>query len=151
MEVGVAVVLPDKRGCEKSEGEWLGRDFFELATDTAAAGKWVRQQDLFAASGIGLIGMSQGGWIAPIVAADDPDLAFVVSMSGATVPVEESVEVLRSQGIAGKVEIYPRGGHAIADPESHRVHPAFLSDLTDFVVVSTVDRIEPLPHPVNGS
>jgi pimeloyl-ACP methyl ester carboxylesterase len=90
-ENGVAVVLPDKRGCEQSEGEWLGRDFFELATDTAAAVAWARRQELFEASDVGLIGMSQGGWIAPIVAADDPDLAFVVSMSGSTVSVARQI------------------------------------------------------------
>jgi len=33
--------------------------------------------------------MSQGGWIAPIVAAEDKDIAFVVSMSGASVPTAQ--------------------------------------------------------------
>src|SRR6056297_3476186 len=34
---GVAVLLPDKRGSEKSDGEWIGLSIEELATDTEAA------------------------------------------------------------------------------------------------------------------
>lgn len=35
--------------------------------------------------------MSQGGWIAPVVAAKTEDLAFVVSMSGPIVTQEEQL------------------------------------------------------------
>ena len=88
---GIAVVLPDKRGSEKSEGEWRGARFDELATDTISALEFVKQQQIFAPSTIGLIGMSQGGWIAPIVAATTDDVSFVVSMSGAAVTTEEQL------------------------------------------------------------
>lgn len=84
-EKGIAVLLPDKRGSEKSEGSWVGADFETLAGDTLAAVDYVRNQELFTPSGVGLLGMSQGGWIAPIIAAKDKDIAFVVSMSGASV------------------------------------------------------------------
>jgi len=83
---GIAVLLPDKRGSEKSEGNWVGVDFDDLATDTLAAVHFVRTRPEFEESVVGLIGMSQGGWIAPISASKDPRIAFVVSMSGATVP-----------------------------------------------------------------
>ena len=88
---GIAVLLPDKRGSEKSEGNWRGADFEDLAVDTLAAVENVRNQKLFTHSGIGLVGMSQGGWIAPIVAAKDKDIAFVVSMSGGSVTVKEQL------------------------------------------------------------
>jgi dipeptidyl aminopeptidase/acylaminoacyl peptidase len=90
-ENGIAVLLPDKRGSEKSEGSWRGVDFEDLAGDTLAAVEYVRNQGLFTHSGIGLVGMSQGGWIAPIVAAKDKDIAFVVSMSGASVTADEQL------------------------------------------------------------
>ena len=200
---GVAVLLPDKRGSEKSQGNWIGVGFDELATDTSAAVSYVRSRPEFEGSPIGLVGMSQGGWIAPIVASQDTDLAFVVSMSGATVPtvrqllheeihnmspytwpfiarmlapitsshvlkmdhvrafadfdpipfwqevetskffafgggdtnvpVEESLEVIHSNKIDGLVKVYRDGGHAIAAPETHAVHPDFLDDLVDFI------------------
>jgi uncharacterized protein len=88
---GIAVLLPDKRGSEKSEGEWLGASFEDLATDTISAIDFVKQQQMFKYSKIGLLGMSQGGWIAPVVAAQTDDVSFVVSMSGAAVTTEEQL------------------------------------------------------------
>jgi dipeptidyl aminopeptidase/acylaminoacyl peptidase len=88
---GIAVLLPDKRGSEKSEGNWRGADFEDLAGDTLATVEYIRNQELFTHSGIGLVGMSQGGWIAPIVAAKDKDIAFVVSMSGASVTTQQQL------------------------------------------------------------
>ncbi|MGI9536431.1 MAG: alpha/beta hydrolase family protein [Desulfocapsaceae bacterium] len=88
---GIAVLLPDKRGSEKSEGEWLGASFEELATDTVSAVEFVKHQQMFEYSTIGLLGMSQGGWIAPVVAAKTEDVSFIVSMSGAAVTTEEQL------------------------------------------------------------
>jgi len=88
---GIAVLLPDKRGCEKSGGNWVGADFDDLAGDMAAAVEFVRSREGFDHSRIGLVGMSQGGWIAPIAAAEDDDIAFVVSMSGSTVTTDRQL------------------------------------------------------------
>jgi uncharacterized protein len=88
---GIAVLLPDKRGSEKSEGNWLGASFEELANDTIAAVEFAKHQQMFKYSSIGLIGMSQGGWIAPVVGTKTNDLAFIVSMSGAAVTPEEQL------------------------------------------------------------
>jgi len=90
-ESGIAMLLPDKRGSEKSEGNWRGADFETLAGDTMAAVDYLRSQELFVHSGIGLLGMSQGGWIAPIVAAQDKDLSFIVSMSGTSVTTNQQL------------------------------------------------------------
>lgn len=88
---GIAVLLPDKRGSEKSEGEWLGASFEELATDTMSAIEFVKHQQMFTYSTIGFIGMSQGGWIASVAATKTDDVSFVVSMSGATVTTDEQL------------------------------------------------------------
>lgn len=89
---GIAVLLPDKRGSEKSEGEWLGASFEELAIDTISAIEFVKHQQMFEYSTIGLVGMSQGGWIAPVVASKTDDVSFVVSMSGPAVSTEDQLE-----------------------------------------------------------
>lgn len=88
---GIAVLLPDKRGSEKSEGEWRGADFEDLATDTLSAIEFVKDQQIFDYSTIGLIGMSQGGWIAPVAATNTDDVSFVVSMAGAAVTTDEQL------------------------------------------------------------
>lgn len=88
---GIVVLLPDKRGSEKSEGNWRTSSFEDLATDTLAAIEYLRTQELVPLSGIGLIGMSQGGWIAPLVASQEDDLAFLVSMVGSVVTPREQL------------------------------------------------------------
>ena len=88
---GIAVLLPDKRGSEKSAGDWRSADFHDLATDTLAAVEYLQDQDQVAISSIGIIGMSQGGWIAPIVASEMNDIHFVVSMVGSAVTPGEQL------------------------------------------------------------
>jgi len=91
IENGIAVLLPDKRGSEKSGGEWRGASFEDLAGDTLSAVEFVKTQEDFIANGIGLIGMSQGGWIAPLAASQSEDIAFVVNISGAGVTTDEQL------------------------------------------------------------
>lgn len=87
---GVIVLLPDKRGSEKSGGDWRSANFEELATDTLAAIRYLVRTDSVSVSDIGIVGMSQGGWIAPIVADQSQDVDFVVSFVGAAVtPTEQ--------------------------------------------------------------
>jgi dipeptidyl aminopeptidase/acylaminoacyl peptidase len=88
---GIAVLLPDKRGCEKSGGEWLGTNFDKLANDAMSAIEFISNQNSFSYSFIGLIGMSQGGWIAPVAATKTEDVSFVASVSGATVTTDEQL------------------------------------------------------------
>ena len=61
---GVVVLIPDKRGCDQSEGDWKIASFEDLATDTLAAISYIKNQNDIAISSVGVIGMSKGGWIA---------------------------------------------------------------------------------------
>jgi len=88
---GVAVLLPDKRGCEKSQGDWYRSSFEDLATDTLAAIDFMKSQEIVRVSQLGIIGMSQGGIIAPIVASQSSDLDFVINMTGSSVPMHEQL------------------------------------------------------------
>jgi dienelactone hydrolase len=88
---GIVVLLPDKRGSEKSEGSWRTSSFEDLATDTHAAIEYLLEQRSLPISAVGVIGMSQGGWIAPIIASQEDDLAFVVSVAGSVVTPREQL------------------------------------------------------------
>ena len=88
---GVVVLLPDKRGSEKSSGDWRSADFEDLATDTLAAIQYLQDQDKVAISEIGVVGMSQGGWISPIVANQSSDVAFIVNLVSAAVTPQEQL------------------------------------------------------------
>ena len=53
---------------------------------------------------IGLVGHSEGGMIAPLVASQDPGVAFIVLMAGSGVPgdeiiAEQGVLMLRASGM----------------------------------------------------
>ena len=88
---GVAVLLPDKRGCEKSQGDWYASSLEDLATDTLAAIDFMKSQDIVEVSRTGIIGLSQGGIIASIVASQSPDLDFAINMVGPSVTMYEQL------------------------------------------------------------
>ena len=88
---GVVVLLPDKRGSEKSGGDWRTASFEDLATDTLAAIGYLDTQRHVEVTNVGIVGMSQGGWIAPIVASQFNKVEFVVSFVGAAVRSDEQL------------------------------------------------------------
>jgi len=88
---GVAVLLPDKRGCEKSEGDWYTSSFEDVATDTLAAIDFMKSQKIVEVSHLGVIGLSQGGIIASIVASQSPDLDFVINMVGTSITMHKQL------------------------------------------------------------
>jgi len=88
---GVAVLIPDKRGCEKSQGDWYTSSLEDLATDTLAAIDFMKSQEFMEISHIGIIGMSQGGVIASIVASQSPNLDFAIDMVGQSVTQHEQL------------------------------------------------------------
>ena len=101
---GIAVLLPDKRGSEKSGGDWRTADFYDLASDTAAAVDYFRNASGVPLCHVGIIGMSQGGHYAALAAQQSGDLDFVVNLVGSAVMPREQLQFeedhnLRQMGI----------------------------------------------------
>jgi pimeloyl-ACP methyl ester carboxylesterase len=88
---GFVVLLPDKRGSGRSGGDWLQADLHQLADDALAGMESLKRYPGVDPLRIGLVGMSQGGWVVPIAAARNPEVAFVVNLSGSTVRPEELI------------------------------------------------------------
>lgn len=86
---GVAVLLTDKRGSGASGGDWQTAGFDDLASDALAGVAVLRARPDVDPARVGLAGLSQGGWIAPLAAARSPHVAFVIDVSGATVSYAE--------------------------------------------------------------
>jgi pimeloyl-ACP methyl ester carboxylesterase len=86
---GTAVLLTDKRGSGASGGDWQTSGFADLAGDALAGVKVLRGRADVDSTRVGLVGLSQGGWIAPLAAAGSPQVAFVVDISGAAVSYAE--------------------------------------------------------------
>jgi uncharacterized protein len=88
---GLAVLAYDKRGVGGSSGDWTTASFDELAGDAVAAFAYLKTRPDVDSTQIGMLGVSQAGWIMPLAAVREPRMAFVVSVSGAGIPVVETV------------------------------------------------------------
>ncbi len=79
---GIAVLRFDDRGVGKSTGNFETATTFDFATDIECALKYLQTRKEINKNKIGLIGHSEGGVIAPIVASTNEDIAFIVLMAG---------------------------------------------------------------------
>ena len=100
---GIAVLRCDDRGVGKSGGDEKTATTADLATDTRTQFEYLKIRKDIDPKHIGLLGHSEGGLIAPIVANETPDVAFVVMMAGPGLPGDsilmlQSVAVARSEG-----------------------------------------------------
>ncbi|KUO62858.1 hypothetical protein APF79_08905 [bacterium BRH_c32] len=86
---GIAVLRYDDRGTAESEGNFKTATSFDFSTDAEAALFYLQSRKDINTKKIGLIGHSEGGMIAPMIAARNPDVAFVVSMAGPAVPLDQ--------------------------------------------------------------
>jgi pimeloyl-ACP methyl ester carboxylesterase len=101
---GIAVLRYDDRGVGKSQGDYTTATTADLATDAEAAFLFLRQNPKINPGSVGLIGHSEGGIIAPIVASTNKEVAFIVSLAGSGVTGEEilyrqSADISRLSGI----------------------------------------------------
>jgi uncharacterized protein len=87
---GIAVLGYDKRGVGGSTGDWNTASFEDLADDVVAAFEYLKTRSDIDPKQIGLLGVSQAGWIMPLAAVRAKDLAFLISISGAGVPAAET-------------------------------------------------------------
>lgn len=86
---GIAVLRADDRGTGKSTGNFATATTADFATDTEAGIAYLKTRPEVNPKKIGLIGHSEGGIIAPMIAARNPDVAFIVMMAGSGVPGDE--------------------------------------------------------------
>jgi uncharacterized protein len=87
---GIAVLSYDKRGVGGSTGDWNTASLDDLASDVVAAFEYLKTRRDIDDGQIGLLGVSQAGWIMPLAAVRAKGLAFLISISGAGVPVAET-------------------------------------------------------------
>ena len=84
-DAGVGMLAFDKRGSGESQGNWITSSLDDLVGDVCAAVDFLRARPGFDANRIGLWGVSQGGWIAPMAALRCGPIAFMIVVSGGAV------------------------------------------------------------------
>ena len=96
---GIAVLRCDDRGIGKSTGNFSSATTKDFATDALACVEYLKTRKEVDKKYIGLIGHSEGGIIAPMVANQTKDVSFIVMMAGTGLNGEKILE-LQSKLIA---------------------------------------------------
>ncbi|GAB4330245.1 MAG: alpha/beta fold hydrolase [Calditrichia bacterium] len=94
---GVAVLRFDDRGVGRSGGDFRGATSRDFAGDVRAAVAWLRRQEGIDPRKIGLIGHSEGALIAPLVAAEMPEVAFLVLLAAPGLPGDSLLNLQRNK------------------------------------------------------
>jgi len=101
---GIAVLRFDDRGTAKSGGDFQGATSADFATDVEAAVQFLKSRKEIDTRKIGLIGHSDGGIIAPMVAAKDKSIGFIVLLaapgySGADILLMQANAIGKASGM----------------------------------------------------
>ncbi len=86
---GIEVLRCDDRGIGKSTGDFGSATTMDFADDASACVEFLKMRKKVNPKAIGLIGHSEGGVIAPIVAVNNRDVSFIVLMAGTGVTGEQ--------------------------------------------------------------
>ena len=89
---GVAVLRLDDRGTGESEGNIATATSRDFAEDVRAALAYLRSRPEIDGGRLGLVGHSEGGLIAPLVASTDPALKGIVLLAGPAHPGRKILE-----------------------------------------------------------
>ena len=104
---GMAVLRVDDRGMGKTTGNFDRSTSADFAKDVEAGIDYLKTRNDVDTAGIGLLGHSEGGMIAPMVASERTDVKFIVLLAGPGVKITElmeqqSVDIIASGGISRK-------------------------------------------------
>jgi uncharacterized protein len=98
---GMAVLGYDKRGVGGSTGDWKTASFEDLAGDVVAAFEYLKTRSDIDRAQIGLLGVSQAGWVMPLAAVRARDIAFLISVAGPGIPAAETtIDQARNEMLA---------------------------------------------------
>jgi pimeloyl-ACP methyl ester carboxylesterase len=104
---GIAVLRVDDRGVGGSSGNRAGATSEDYASDVRAGLAYLKSRTEVDGKAIGLVGHSEGGIIAPLVAAESADVAFIVLLAGTGLPGDEVLVsqlglILKAMGVTGE-------------------------------------------------
>ncbi|KAA8479973.1 hypothetical protein BDE36_3340 [Arcticibacter tournemirensis] len=89
---GIAVLRVDDRGVGKTTGDAKNATSEDFAQDVLAGIAYLKTRKEIDPARIGLIGHSEGGIIAPMVALRSKDVSFIVSLAGVGVTGKELIK-----------------------------------------------------------
>lgn len=103
---GIAVLRFDDRGVARSEGNFKTATIDDFMTDVKSAVDYLKSRKEIDASKVGLVGHSEGGIIAPSLAATSADLSFIVLLAAPGIPGNELL-LLQKERIESQMGVPP--------------------------------------------
>jgi hypothetical protein len=133
---GIAALVYDKRGVGKSGGKYesqqsvSGMNISLLADDASAALQALASHPVLKGIPIGLVGISQAGWIAPLAAERNRLAKFLVLWSGPVCKVSEE-DIYSKYTTDADGQVVPPYRQALNARTEAYVWPDFLGEDTD--------------------
>jgi len=134
---GIAVLRVDDRGIGKSTGDHAPSTTLDEADDVQTEVAWLRAQPGIDPNRIALVGYSEGGLIAPIVASRDPKIAAIVTLAGPGTSGSDLAHYQIEQAVLHDPSIAPADrekeiAKQLADPLTPREKSALALDPIEF-------------------
>jgi uncharacterized protein len=102
---GIAVLRFDDRGTALSKGDFNAATTLDFSADVEAGVQYLKNRKEINKGKIGLIGHSEGGIIAPMVAIKSNDINFIILLAGTGIPGDQLL--LLQQELIGKAAGMP--------------------------------------------
>lgn len=137
---GIAVLRVDDRGIGKSTGDHKPSTTYDEANDVRAEVAWLRSHPGIDPKRVALVGYSEGGLIAPMVAAGDPAIAAIVTLDG---PGTSGMDLARYQSS----QFVLRDPSIPASQRAEAIKKRLADDLKNLTPrESVVLTIDPIPY-----
>ncbi|WP_462248874.1 alpha/beta hydrolase family protein [Ekhidna sp.] len=124
---GIGVLRYDDRGVGQSEGEYEIAGYADRASDVKSAVAFLKTYKRINPNKIGLIGHSEGGLIAPLVASNSTDISFIIMLAAPALPGSD-IMLLQTE--------FSNKAQGLSDAKT-QVELAFLKTIFDDVSQST--------------
>ncbi len=108
---GIAVLRVDDRGVGKSSGDFSNATSADFATDVITGIEYLKTRNDIDSTKIGLMGHSEGGMIAPYVAARRKDLAFIVLLAAPIVGGKQTMYYQAVEKPLAKLSAHDRNAY----------------------------------------
>ncbi|WP_420461374.1 alpha/beta hydrolase family protein [Neolewinella sp.] len=132
---GYGVLRYDDRGIGESTGDFGAATSADFAQDARAALRYLRDQAQFSKVPIGILGHSEGGMIAPMVAVED-SVNFLVLLAAPGIPID-SLLLDQQRAISGTIapdESVRRAAYRYAKLHAMQSDTAFVGGLMDTIL-----------------
>lgn len=105
---GIAVLRCDDRGVNQSTGDFNTATTADFADDAEAAVNFIKSREDLKTMQVGLIGHSEGGMIAPMVASRNKQVNFLVLLAAPGVPLDQlllkqSADLMHAAGLTDSI------------------------------------------------